>query len=107
MSHHHNRIGNRALERWARAVKDRAGWRCQHCGKAGKLEADHIVPLDRGGAALDLANGQALCRACHLIKTRSENAPDSVLPGRAEWRERVVELTHTRCVNDATTENRD
>ena len=56
---------------WAvvrRAVLDRDGWRCVLCGKAGRLEVDHVVELHKGGAPLDPANLRALCRGCHLAR---------------------------------------
>ena len=58
---------------WAvvrRAVLDRDGWRCVLCGKAGRLEVDHVQELHKGGAALalDLDNLRALCRECHLAR---------------------------------------
>ena len=31
-------------------VFNRDGWRCRVCGRAGRLECDHVVPLHRGGA---------------------------------------------------------
>ena len=43
--------------RWARvrpgAVLDRDGWRCR---RVGRMEVDHVVPLDRGGDPWDMAN---------------------------------------------------
>ncbi len=59
---------------WARAVKARAGWRCQDCGKGGKLYADHITELKDGGAPFDLRNGRALCATHHTLKTINERA---------------------------------
>lgn len=35
--------------------------------------ADHIVPIRRGGARFDLANGQGLCASCHGVKTARED----------------------------------
>ena len=72
---------------------DRAGWRCEQCGRAGRLEVDHRVPLHLGGAPYDLGNLQALCRGCHFAKTGRENAERN--PPKAEvaaWRELVTEL---------------
>jgi 5-methylcytosine-specific restriction protein A len=60
---------------WALAVKTRARWHCQECGAVGvRLFADHIVELKDGGAALDPANGQALCGRCHTKKTLNVRA---------------------------------
>ena len=53
-------------------VLERDGWRCQTCGRAGRLEADHITPLDEGGDPWALDNLQALCVTCHKAKTTAE-----------------------------------
>jgi 5-methylcytosine-specific restriction endonuclease McrA len=56
------------------AVLARDRFTCVRCGlydPSGRgLEADHVVPLAEGGAALDVGNGVSLCRACHGEKTR-------------------------------------
>ena len=47
MSRHHTHLNAR---RWAAvclAVFKRDGFRCVMCGRAGKLECDHISPLER------------------------------------------------------------
>ena len=64
-------------------VLDRDGWRCQDCGKAGRLECDHVRPLHLGGDNSP-ENLQALCIACHLVKTRAEAGGDP-LPGVEAW----------------------
>lgn len=63
-----------AHARWARAVLERDGHICRQCGRPA-TEADHII--NRATAphlALDPANGQALCTACHRAKTQAEAA---------------------------------
>ena len=51
------------------------GARCEHCQRTGsRLFADHIVELKDGGAALDPANLQLLCGACHTAKTSAARA---------------------------------
>lgn len=67
-------------------VFDRDGWRCVLCGKAGRLECDHIVPLAAGGAAFDMDNLRTLCRGCHIDRGRRK-----VPVFRAGWRELVQE----------------
>lgn len=65
-------------------ILDRDGWRCRACGKAGKMEVDHITPLRRGGAELDPGNLQALCRSCHAEKSKREARRESA--GQRAWR---------------------
>lgn len=85
MSRHHARLNAGRRAALAAFIKARDGYRCRECGRAGRLEADHVIPLDKGGAAWDPANLQALCRPCHFAKTRAERhpAPD---PERELWR---------------------
>ena len=82
---HVSRLDSR---RWARIrlqVLDRDRWRCVKCGKAGRLEVDHIVSISRGGDPWNPANLQALCRSCHLAKSCGEwTRPEH--PELAEWR---------------------
>jgi 5-methylcytosine-specific restriction endonuclease McrA len=40
---------------------------CAECGRPGAV-ADHIVPIEAGGADLDMSNLQTLCNACHNRK---------------------------------------
>ena len=59
-----------AIERdpFCSGVED--GVRCDRLGE----ELDHIVPLDRGGAAYAATNLQLLCTEHHRLKTAQENA---------------------------------
>lgn len=59
------------LKRWGREIRKRDPV-CRACGTAHTKEADHIIPVANGGAPLDLANGQGLCRPCHALKTKAE-----------------------------------
>ena len=89
--------------RWGhlrRFILERDGYRCQcrgcplhpreACGKAGRLEIDHVKPLHRGGAPWTLDNLQALCRGCHIVKTSSERKAPPVDPERQAWRDRLA-----------------
>ena len=74
--------------RWATVrqfVFRRDGFRCRACGRAGRLECDHVVPVVQGGAWWDPAGLQALCRGCHIAKTLVDRGagPD---PERDAWR---------------------
>ncbi len=91
MSWRHRALDRRKLSRWRLAVLERDGWACRRCRRYAN-EADHIEPLERGGGAYDLANGQALCRHCHQEKTAVENGRHKV-EGRAEWLDFLAEFT--------------
>ena len=91
MSHHHTHLD---AHRWAavrRAVFERDGWRCVMCGKAGRLECDHITPLQREPCQdpYDINGLQSLCRSCHIEKTRRENQRQ-LTPAEAAWRDLVA-----------------
>ena len=73
MSRHHRRVHWRAWAKLRRFVLERDRYRCRICGLPSKLECDHIVPLEKGGAALDPDNCQAICTPCHIAKTLREN----------------------------------
>ena len=72
-----SRVFLQADKDWREAVLDRDPL-CVACRAEGLTvaaeEADHIVPLHRGGARYDLANGEGLCKAHHSKKTAGESA---------------------------------
>ncbi len=49
---------------------------CEECLRNDKHTtakvADHITPINRGGAPLDIENLQSLCNRCHNIKSAQE-----------------------------------
>jgi len=95
---HHNwrggthRMGGRGAG-WtviAEKVRKRAGYKCEHCGKAQdecgrKLDVNHIEPFHQSRNkthANRLSNLEALCKSCHMKtewKWRKENPVQSVL----------------------------
>ena len=77
----HRRLPWRAWARLRRAALDRDDWKCTLCRAPDELEVHHIVALDRGGAALDLANVETLCRGCHIAAHLDSE--------RREWRQFV------------------
>lgn len=87
---------NTNRKRWAHtrlAVFERDGWRCRKCGRAGRLEADHIEPLKTWpGCPYDTANIQTLCRSCHIAKTAAENRPKPT-DEQAKWQALIAEMT--------------
>ena len=94
MSRYHDRL----LRSWRwkvtrRQVFERDGYRCRNCHRSGRLECDHVVPLERGGDPYDVDNLQALCRACHIRKTAAERPPRPEPPDDVKaWRRLVDEL---------------
>ena len=74
---------------------DRDGWRCRTCGRAGKLEVDHVIPIDKGGDPWESSNLQTLCRDCHIKKTRRENRRTPT-PAEIRWQKLVRELVSSR-----------
>ncbi len=68
-------------------LRDR--YTCQLCGtrrRARELDVDHRIEIARGGAALQYANLQTVCRPCHREKTRQfakslAAMPDPTLEG--------------------------
>ena len=90
MSQRHTRL---RPSRWTAvryAIFERDGWRCVRCGRAGRLECDHI-DRDWHGDPYDPTNLQTLCRTCHIEKTRQENRREPT-PAEVEWREMVAEI---------------
>jgi hypothetical protein len=43
------------------------GAKCLCCGDVGKIEADHVIPVSKGGSN-DMSNRQPLCPKCNLKK---------------------------------------
>ena len=65
-------------------ILKRDSYRCRACGRAGRLEVDHIIPVMQGGEWWDAAGLQTLCRACHFDKSRADiSGPD---PERDLWK---------------------
>ena len=53
MSRHHLTLNRRSRAIARRAALYRDAWRCQQCGQAGRLEVDHVQPLEDGGDVYD------------------------------------------------------
>ena len=56
-----------------RAIKLNEEPMCEECARLGRLTpaqmVDHIVPINKGGAGLDMDNLQSLCNTCHARKS--------------------------------------
>lgn len=75
---------------WLALVERYAG-RCAYCGAAGPLEADHRIPLSRGGTN-DIDNILPACRTCNRRKharTEAEFREILTSEARAMKQERV------------------
>ena len=59
-----------------RALKKSLDPLCEECKQKGILRemklADHIIPINQGGAALDINNLQSLCEKCHNRKSNKD-----------------------------------
>lgn len=89
------RLNKRRWARVRRRVFERDGYRCRACGRPGRLECDHVVPLWKDDSdPYNLGNLQALCRGCHMAKTAAELAADRERrnPKAAAWGRAVQEL---------------
>ena len=69
-----------------RRALDRDGWRCQSCGKAGRLEVHHLRRLIDGGTN-ELPNLKTLCFGCHKAAHKR-----AVTPQRRDLQLLVEEL---------------
>lgn len=72
MSEYHRQLKSYRWQATRLRVFDRDGYRCQRCGKAGRLECHHITPLhvDPGQDFYKLDGLLTLCRKCHIQQTR-------------------------------------
>ena len=71
--HHNTDFYQSRKWRTLRALKLQKDPLCEECMRIGMLVpaqmVDHIVPINKGGAPLDLNNLQSLCNHCHAVKT--------------------------------------
>lgn len=71
--HHNTKFYQSTAWRELRAEKLRQNPICEQCLKIGLIipahVVDHIVPINKGGAALDIDNLQSLCHPCHNRKS--------------------------------------
>ena len=71
--HHNTKFYQSTAWRKLRAEKLRQNPICEQCIRIGLIipaqVVDHIVPINKGGAALDIDNLQSLCHPCHNRKS--------------------------------------
>ena len=74
--HHNTEFYQSTAWRKLRAIKLSEEPMCEECARAGRLTpaqmVDHIVPINKGGDALDKNNLQSLCNACHARKSAKD-----------------------------------
>ena len=94
MAKRHTGLDPKRWQTVRRRVFDRDRWRCRQCGRAGRLECDHIIPLAEGGKTYAVDNLQTLCRGCHIRKTAGENQAAAArrFPQSARWKRAVSDL---------------
>ena len=95
MARNHKRLNKRVWAHVRLRTFRRDNYRCVKCGSAGRLECDHIKPLANGGEPYKDSNLQALCRGCHIEKTRVERGVGEVggiVLERDAWHKRVASL---------------
>ena len=71
--HHNTKFYQSTAWRKLRAEKLRQNPICEQCVRIGLIipaqVVDHIVPINKDGAALDIDNLQSLCHPCHNRKS--------------------------------------
>ena len=71
---------------------DRDGYRCRTCGKAGRLEVHHVLPIHLGGEPFRLSNLKSICRDCHF-----RGASEAAARGRCRFAVECVDEELCRC----------
>ena len=92
MSRWHKFTTSKRYSIFRKFILDRAGWRCEKCGRPGALELHHIQPVAAGGEAWDALNCQAVCRGCHIRMTARGNKRDKS-PTEIRWQALVDSLS--------------
>jgi len=71
--HHNTKFYQSRQWRELRKLKLEQTPLCEECFRHGRTTpaqmVDHIVPINKGGAPLDINNLQSLCNQCHAVKT--------------------------------------
>ena len=74
--HHNTKFYQSTQWRKVRSLKLQQNPTCEECERNGRLTpaqmVDHITPINKGGAMLDMENLQSLCNACHNRKSAKD-----------------------------------
>ena len=94
-----SQLGKKLDEAWSLAVKIRAGYKCEVCGKMDTLNSHHIVGRRNRMVRWDLRNGVCVCVKHH--KFGIESFHEDPLWGR-EWLEenRWEDYAYLYCVKN-------
>jgi len=63
-------IKNGLMDKWAKEVKERAGMKCEYCGRIDTLNSHHIFSRSNQSTRYDLDNGVCLCVAHHTFSSK-------------------------------------
>ena len=77
------RHASRRYWEWKDSVKERDGWKCNHCGcdDKKKLHAHHVVAWEKNEELrFDVNNGLTLCKNCHAKEETKHRKGKSFLP---------------------------
>lgn len=64
-------IDGKLDEAWSKAVKIKAGMKCEYCGKTTTLNSHHVYSRSNRSVRWDLTNGYCLCVAHHTFSNFS------------------------------------
>ena len=62
-------VNKRKDDEWSRLVKERAGFKCEYCGKKDYLNSHHIFSRSNRSVRWDLDNGICLDSGCHVFSS--------------------------------------
>ncbi len=86
---------------WSKAVKDRAGHKCEHCGKTAYLNSHHIFGRRNKSVRWEISNGCCLCCYCHQFSPvfSAHGAPTAftqwIIGERGEeWHEELMQMAN-------------
>ena len=87
---------------WAEAVKQKANFQCEYCGKVTPLNSHHFYSRSIRSVRWDVDNGFCLCVGCHIFsskfsahKTPAEFVEWAIEKRGQEWYDIVKERKNT------------
>ena len=57
---------------WSRAVKKKAGFKCENCDSTDNLQSHHVIHRTKWAVRYKLENGVCLCDKCHVMAHKPE-----------------------------------